>query len=387
MTIKLMSTGLDGELLHDDGTYNEEKFADILEQLDDLDIKLAITTRSNYSYLKHKLFPKFWNKLIFITEDGALTYIDDSKTDTNSITKRNTAQFIKVLAEYQDNIDWLNYLAVSTETQYYYYSKKQVHFEKTPEGKSLINLEDLSKVKASTFKEIPFRIIFNANSEKIDQMTLNGLVHKLETEFDLSSINYQGNDLNNTFEFLSKGVNKATALQKIIKKHNIDAENEVVTFGNDINDKELLYLTRFAFAMNNRQEAVNNITPYITIKNNENDGVLDMMQRFISEERNRRLKQMQDEEGIPVVKPEDEVIKEDLNKSKTKTTKTTKAGKKTKTTTKKSTSNSKSTAKKTTTKKTSTKTATKKTKSTKSSKSSSKSNSKTSSTKKTNKDN
>ena len=58
--------------------------------------------------------------------------------------------------------------------------------------------------------------------------------------------------------------------------------------------------------MNNRQEAVNNITPYITIKNNENDGVLDMMQRFISEKRNRRLKQMQDEEGIPVVKPEDE---------------------------------------------------------------------------------
>ena len=57
MTIKLMSTGLDGELLHDDGTYNEEKFADILEQLDDLDIKLAITTRSNYSYLKHKIIP------------------------------------------------------------------------------------------------------------------------------------------------------------------------------------------------------------------------------------------------------------------------------------------------------------------------------------------
>ena len=45
-------------------------------------------------------------------------------------------------------------------------------------------------------------------------MTLNGLIHKLENEFDLSSINYQGNDLNNTFEFLSKGVNKATALQK-----------------------------------------------------------------------------------------------------------------------------------------------------------------------------
>lgn len=343
MTIKLMSTGLHGELLHDDGSYNEEKFTDILEQLDDLDIKLAITTRSNYSYLKHKLFPKFWNKLIFITEDGAITYINDNKTDTNSITKRNTSQFIKMLFEYQDNMDWLNYLAVSTETQYYYYAKKQVHFEKTSEGKALINLENLNKVKASTFRETPFRIIFNINYDQIDQITLNNLIHKLKTEFNLSSINYQGNDLNNTFEFLSKGVNKATALQKVIKKYDIDAENEVVTFGNDINDKELLHLTRFAFAMNNRQESVNNITPYITIKNNENDGVLDMIQRFISEERKRRLKQLQEEKGIPVVKSEDEVIKEDLikpskktkqnkkitsNKSKSKSTKTNKSSSK-----------------------------------------------------------
>lgn len=94
---------------------------------------------------------------------------------------------------------------------------------------------------------------------ELEKSEFNGLV-----EFTKS-----GNDL---IEITVKGVNKATALEKLSKKLNISLDN-IIAFGNAQNDIEMLKEVGYGYAMKNSEQCVLEVAKYITEYTNNDCGV------------------------------------------------------------------------------------------------------------------
>ncbi|MGX7776555.1 HAD hydrolase family protein [Streptococcus pluranimalium] len=68
--IKLIATDMDGTFLHDDKTYDVERFEAILKRLNQHEIKFVVASGNQYRLLTSK-FPKDYLELTFISENGA----------------------------------------------------------------------------------------------------------------------------------------------------------------------------------------------------------------------------------------------------------------------------------------------------------------------------
>lgn len=61
---------MDGTFLHDDKTYDVERFEAVLKRLNHHDIKFVVASGNQYRLLTSK-FPKDYQELTFISENGA----------------------------------------------------------------------------------------------------------------------------------------------------------------------------------------------------------------------------------------------------------------------------------------------------------------------------
>lgn len=83
------------------------------------------------------------------------------------------------------------------------------------------------------------------------------------------------------FEIMPKGINKGFALKKLINKLNIEKSN-VLAFGDNDNDIELLKTAGYGVAMGNANDTLKNIADFITLSN-DNDGVAYFLNHYVLE--------------------------------------------------------------------------------------------------------
>ncbi|MEG0611774.1 MAG: HAD family hydrolase [Clostridium sp.] len=93
---------------------------------------------------------------------------------------------------------------------------------------------------------------------------------------ECSSLSYSGEILR---QFAHKDANKLMAIQKLIEYLNIDV-NDVVAFGDDYNDIEMIKFCGKGIAMNNAITQVKNVADFITDSNDE-DGVAKYIEKSI----------------------------------------------------------------------------------------------------------
>lgn len=77
----------------------------------------------------------------------------------------------------------------------------------------------------------------------------------------------------------SIGATKENALKLLMKHYNITPKN-VISFGDDINDIDMLKASGTGVAMGNALQDVKNVADYVTLTNNE-DGVAEYIEKFI----------------------------------------------------------------------------------------------------------
>ena len=82
-------------------------------------------------------------------------------------------------------------------------------------------------------------------------------------------------------EIYKKGVNKASTLRKIVEFCNVNEEN-VLVFGDETNDEDLLKSFKHSFLMCNGNLLIKDHAKYVTKKDNNNGGVIFSIQEFIS---------------------------------------------------------------------------------------------------------
>lgn len=89
---------------------------------------------------------------------------------------------------------------------------------------------------------------------------------------------------NQWLDIFSKKVSKYNAIRILANLCNIKNDN-IITFGDGLNDKEMLSKCGVGVAMGNALEEVKDISDSVTLSNNE-DGVVVFLKHFLEKQRN-----------------------------------------------------------------------------------------------------
>ena len=83
-------------------------------------------------------------------------------------------------------------------------------------------------------------------------------------------------------DLVKPGINKGMAIQKLLDIWNLKME-EVMTFGDAMNDREMLLEAGYGFVMANGNEQLKKEVGRVAPKSNEEDGELELIEEYLSD--------------------------------------------------------------------------------------------------------
>ncbi|MBP5343113.1 HAD family phosphatase [bacterium] len=139
-----------------------------------------------------------------------------------------------------------------------------------------IKYSNLEPIKISNIDEIDFKniikIIWFLNKDEEKNYDLD-VFNKLESTTRIRS------DFK-FYEFVNSSASKGKTLKIIQDYYNIKDEN-TIAIGDEENDISMIKRAGIGVAMKNARDTVKAVADYITINDNENDGVLEVINKFI----------------------------------------------------------------------------------------------------------
>ena len=245
MKYKLVVCDMDGTLLTSSHKISEYT-ANIIKQIENNGVKFIIATGRPY------LDAKFYRdslklKSYLITSNGARAHNEENKP---IVIENIQKDLVKKLLSYNVGTDIHRniYLDDKWIIEYEIEGLAEFHHES---GYSF-NIDDLDKYK----NEEAAKENLEKNMKKNFQ---NDLSITISSPFCL--------------EFMKKGVNKAETLKKVLKILNIEPE-EVIAFGDSMNDYEMLSLVGKPFVMGNANQRLIDALPNVeVVGNNNEDGI------------------------------------------------------------------------------------------------------------------
>lgn len=255
MNYKLVVCDMDGTLLTSNHKISDYT-ADIIKEVEDKGIKFMIATGRPYLDARHYR-DSLKLRSYLITSNGARAHDDDN----NPIVVENIPkELVKKLLSYDVGKDIHRNIYIGNDWIIEYEIDGLVEFHR--ESGYSFNIDNLDKYKNSEAA----KVFFLGKDHEIENLEKN-----MEKEFE--------NDLSITIsspfclEFMKKGVNKAETLKKVLKLLNIKPE-EVIAFGDSMNDYEMLSLVGKPFIMGNANQRLIDALPNVeVVRNNNEDGI------------------------------------------------------------------------------------------------------------------
>ena len=264
MNYKLVVCDMDGTLLTSNHRISDYT-ADIIKKIEDNGIKFMIATGRPYldaRYYRDSLELKSY----LITSNGARAHDEDN----NPIVVENIPkELVKRLLNYKVGKDIHRNIYLDDDWIIEYEIDGLVEFHK--ESGYGFNIDDLSKYQN---QEVA-KVFFLGENKKIEE-----LEKKMKKDFkDELSITVSSPFC---LEFMKKGVNKAETLKKVLKILDIKPE-EVIAFGDSMNDYEMLSLVGKPFIMGNANKRLIEALPNVeVIGNNNEDGIGEKLQEIFN---------------------------------------------------------------------------------------------------------
>ncbi|MCY7009203.1 Cof-type HAD-IIB family hydrolase [Fusobacterium simiae] len=255
MSYKLVVCDMDGTLLTSNHKISDYT-ADIIKQIENKGVKFIIATGRPYLDARHYR-DSLKLKSFLITSNGARAHDEEN---TPIVVENIPKELVKRLLAYDVGKDIHRNIYLDDDWIIEHEIEGLVEFHR--ESGYSFSIDNLDKYK----NEEAAKVFFLGKNEDIENLEKN-----MEKEFqkDLSIT------ISSPFclEFMKKGVNKAETLKKVLKILNIKPE-EVIAFGDSMNDYEMLSLVGKPFIMGNANQRLMDVLSNVeVVGNNNEDGI------------------------------------------------------------------------------------------------------------------
>lgn len=262
-------------------------------------------------------------KMIVVDLDGTLLNINSRCTrntkkylsklkDAGYIIVINTGRVLKSAIDITDGAEFANYIIASAGALIYDMDNKKIIYKKSiskidtkriidiyNKDIDYINLCDLyyhnrymgnNSINIWSDKQINNINNFLSNSDDIYHITVklkdNSLVNKYYNKLKNDSLNIivmQDSFTNRKWlEIFNKDVSKYKVISILSKINHISNEN-IIAFGDGLNDIDMISMCGVGVAMFNALKEVKDVSNYITLSHNE-DGVIYFLKKYLKED-------------------------------------------------------------------------------------------------------
>lgn len=288
---KLIAIDLDGTLLNSFGEITP-KTKDVLNRVIEKGIKVILASGRPVSAIEN-IATEIGSKEYLISGNGALVYDmrEEKVIYDRFLTKEQVLNIVDICEEnsiYCNVYTETEVIAKSLNYNVLFYHKENA---KKPEGKRTnINIvsnlrkyiEDLDENEKFLKMTVcdPNRLIFNGiirklrNINSIDVLDISHMSRKtIKDGTEDVQIEYFYTEITN------KNVNKWSAIEFLLEKENIKAE-EVMAIGDNVNDKEMIENAGLGVVMGNSSPQMKEMAD-IVVSDNNSDGIVEAVEKFI----------------------------------------------------------------------------------------------------------
>ncbi len=248
--IKLIASDMDGTLLDNEKNLPEDFFP-VLDDLIEKGIIFTVASGRTYSAVEHFFPEDYRNKISYICDNGACTYVNGEPKNIFPLEKDIYERLVDVCVKMGDFI-----LVVCAESGVYHldlgedFSNEVGRFYKY--HKSVKNFLDI--------KDAVYKL---AVCDKKGTLLHGKPI--LEKEFG-DKLNVQASG-EIWMDVMAGGVSKGTALKALQKSLGVTGE-ETMAFGDYFNDVDMLQSAYWSFCMENGHEEVKKLCRFIAPENN-----------------------------------------------------------------------------------------------------------------------
>ncbi|MFA6624377.1 MAG: Cof-type HAD-IIB family hydrolase [Bacilli bacterium] len=262
----LIVLDLDGTLLKDDKTISKETIL-YLQELQRRGQHIAIASgRPERAILPY--YRQLGLKGPLIAYNGILVKDPDPKSSFPSICHRFKREYIDDLLTSFPDETFANIITEDGED--IYFLRHEEEFEKFYHADMMKTHYGPIKGK---MKKDPFCFILKTKDRKRDSE-----ISDLVSSFPDIGIRFWW-DYPDTGEFFFYSKNKATGIEELSKIYGIDRAH-IMAFGDAENDVEMLSRAGISFAMKNGAQSLKNICSYVSLDDNEHDGVRKSLEKI-----------------------------------------------------------------------------------------------------------
>ena len=266
---KAVCLDLDGTLLDDDKKISDRSFL-LLDNLIENGIEVIIATGRHFYMVSDFLRP-LKRDIMVCANNGAMSRFKES----NKLVNVEYVSNCKFLEIYNKALECgMNlYIYVDSFVDGYHLAvkdgqPKKSHFEENIVDKKIAvdSVRYFSQIDVKSLETV-LCIAFLDQKERIDEF-----FEYFKDEEDLVKNMYFVPNGRKVLEFQSKKADKWIAITNYLKSKNISL-SEVVSFGDEFNDKSMVKNSGMGFAMKNGIEELKSLTKNITEFTNNEDGV------------------------------------------------------------------------------------------------------------------
>lgn len=271
MRYRMFACDLDGTLLNDRGTISKKNL-EYIHRVKSRDVPVVITT--GRSYAKAKAYIRevgTGDPAVVFT--GAVIYQNDEILRVSALKGELIYDIIRLLKD----MDYSPIVYPKDNNKYYEsfgsYHKEYLSFSKGFDGK-LIKVDNLMKQQWDDILRIS--IIGSEHDMKLLHQEVKRRFGRKVTAVDT----YFKQSGFSIFEVLDSSSSKSQALEFLCHRFKIRRE-EVIACGDNNNDIDMIRWAGLGVCMKNGLDDLVRVADYVTLRDNNEDGVAEMLEKFI----------------------------------------------------------------------------------------------------------
>ncbi len=266
--IRLICTDVDGTLVEEgQKTLNPEYYKEI-RRLTDKGIRFVMISGRPYESLR-ELMASVLNRVILIHDNGAVVRYGDDILSLETIAWDYMWELL------MDTKEMEGCCAYASSLDGFYASKEDRTFCQLLRENYYVRVVEVEKLPEDIPKEAKILSLGIYHPQNALKAAGEAFVKKWSVHPEVFAVAAGEMWMN----FGQRSINKGTSLMKVLKEQGIGPE-EVIAFGDNHNDEEMLRSIPCSVAVGNAREEIKELCRYLTDKNT-NDGVLQVLRMIV----------------------------------------------------------------------------------------------------------